>query len=148
MDEGEEEEDEELADENAVKRMAITRVASAKSEMTANVHEGGATSSDPSNMARSRSAPEMPGYLAPDAVAADILRHEPEQETFVRLRINATGGDKGNGMGMGGEWDGMGWDGVLTSLTRLTCVMWPSALLAASSDRFFFSYPSTRWSIQ
>ena len=105
-DEAEEEEDEELADENAVKRMAITRVASAKSEMTANVHEGGASSSDPSTMPRSRSAPEMPGYLAPDAVAADILRHEPEQETFVRLRINATGGpgggaggDNGNGMG-------------------------------------------------
>lgn len=29
--------------------------------------------------------------VQPDPVAADILRKEPEQETFVRLRISPTG---------------------------------------------------------
>lgn len=43
---------------------------------------------DEANMVRSRSVQEIHGFLAPVPVAANILRKEPEQETFVRLRIH------------------------------------------------------------
>lgn len=44
-----------------------------------------------SSMIRSHSASGDMHGVHPDPVAADILRREPEQETFVRLRISPTG---------------------------------------------------------
>lgn len=44
------------------------------------------------NMIRSHSiAGDIHGMHAPDPVAADILRKEPEQETFVRLTVTPIG---------------------------------------------------------
>lgn len=44
-----------------------------------------------SNMIRSHSVSGDLHGVQPDPVAADILRKEPEQETFVRLRISPSG---------------------------------------------------------
>lgn len=44
-----------------------------------------------SSMIRSHSVSGDLHGVQPDPVAADLLRKEPEQETFVRLRISPTG---------------------------------------------------------
>lgn len=44
-----------------------------------------------STMIRSHSVSGDLHGVQPDPVAADILRKEPEQETFVRLKISPTG---------------------------------------------------------
>ena len=44
-----------------------------------------------SSMIRSHSVSGDLHSVQPDPVAADILRREPEQETFVRLRISPMG---------------------------------------------------------
>lgn len=44
-----------------------------------------------SNMIRSHSVSGDLHGVQPDPMAADILRKEPEQETFVRLKISPTG---------------------------------------------------------
>lgn len=52
---------------------------------------GGQIPVAPSSMIRSHSVSGDLHGVQPDPIAADILRKEPEQETFARLKITPTG---------------------------------------------------------